>query len=112
MHLISHIVTENNMRSQAISDAIMSRMAKQGLDPQSLDMGKEEYAAGSMVKKDIKIREGIDKETAKKIVKHIKDLKFKVEPAIMEDQVRVSGKKLDELQAVIASIRKADFGVQ
>ena len=106
-----HVVTENSMRIKAIGDVLMTRLSKQGIDPQGLDFGKDEYAAGSMVKKDIKIKEGLDKETAKKIVKAIKDQKLKVEPAIMEDQVRVSGKKLDDLQAVIAFLRSQDFGV-
>jgi len=106
-----HIITENEMKIKAIEDILMQRLSKQGIDPKSLDLGKEEYAAGSMIKKDLKIIEGIDKETAKKIVKSIKELKVKVDPSIMEDQVRVSAKKIDDLQAVIAEIRKSDFGI-
>ena len=106
-----HIITENEMKIKAIEDILMQRLSKQGIDPQSLDLGKQQYAAGSMVKKDIKIVEGIEKETAKKIVKAIKDLKIKVEPSIMEDQVRVSAKKIDDLQEVIAAMKRSDFGV-
>jgi len=106
-----HVVTENEMKIKAIEDIVMQRMAKQGIDPKSLDMGKEQYAAGSMVKKDIKIVEGIDKDVARKIVKAIKEAKLKVDPSMMEDQVRVSGKKIDDLQEVIALLRKSDFGV-
>ncbi len=106
-----HIITENDMKIKAIEDVLMQRLAKQGIDPKSLDLGKEQYAAGSMVKKDIKLIEGIDKEVAKKIVKSIKDLKLKVDPSIMEDQVRVSAKKIDDLQAVISEMRKSDFGI-
>jgi len=106
-----HIVTENSMKIKAIEDIIMQRMAKQGIDPKSLDMGKEEYAAGAMVKKDVKIVEGIDKDVARKIVKAIKDAKLKVDPSMMEDQVRVSGKKIDDLQEVISLLRKSDFGI-
>ena len=106
-----HIVTENNMKIKAIEDIVMQRMAKQGLDPKSLDMGKEEYAAGNMVKKDVKIVEGIEKDVARKIIKAIKDSKLKVEPSMMEDQVRVSAKKIDDLQGVIAMLRKSDFGI-
>ena len=106
-----HLVTENSMRVKAIEDILMQRMSKQGIDPKSLDMGKEEYAAGSMVKKDIKIVEGIDKDVARKIVKAIKDEKLKVDSSMMDDQVRVSGKKIDDLQMVIALIRKSDFGI-
>jgi len=106
-----HIITENEMKIKAIEDILMQRLSKQGIDPKSLDLGKEQYAAGNMVKKDVKIVEGIDKDTSRKIVKAIKDLKIKVEPSIMEDQVRVSAKKIDDLQAVIALMKKSDFGV-
>jgi cyclic-di-GMP-binding protein len=109
--LTVQILTENEMRVEAIEDVIRSRMIKQRLDPMSLDFGKERYASGNMMKKDIKIKEGIDKETAKKIVKKIKDARLKVEAQIMDEQVRVSGKKIDDLQQVIALIRSADFEV-
>src|ERR1700744_2321656 len=62
------IVTENDMRLKAIQDSIISRMVKQSLDPKALDMGKEQYASGNMIRKEIKIKEGIDKTTASKIV--------------------------------------------
>lgn len=109
--LTVHVVTENEMRVTAIEDVIRSRMIKQKLDPLSLDFGKEQYASGNMIKKDIKIKEGIDKETAKKIVKAIKDAGLKVQPQIMDDQVRVTGKKIDDLQAVISLVRQSDFEV-
>jgi cyclic-di-GMP-binding protein len=108
---IVHLVTEDDMKVKAVEDIIMQRAAKQGIDPQSMDFGKEHYASGNMVKKDIKVKQGIDKETAKKIVKMIKDTKLKVEPSIMEDQVRVSAKKIDDLQQVMAMLRKSDVGI-
>jgi hypothetical protein len=63
-----------------------------------------------MIRKDIEVKEGIDKETAKKIVKKIKDSGLKVQASIMEDQVRVQGKKIDDLQAVIQLCRGDNFG--
>jgi cyclic-di-GMP-binding protein len=104
------VVTETDMRLKAIQDAIIGRMVKQNLDPKALDFGKEQYASGNMIRKEIKIREGIDKEAAKKIVKKIKDSGLKVQASVMDDQVRVQGKKIDDLQAVIALCRKDDFG--
>lgn len=104
------IVTENDMRLKAIQDSVISRMVKQQLDPKSLDMGKEQYASGNMIRKEIKIKEGIDKETAKKIVRKIKDSGLKVQASIMDEQVRVQGKKIDDLQSVIALCRSEDFG--
>ena len=85
-------------------------MVKQHLDPNALDFGKQEYASGNMIRKEIKIVEGIDKEVAKKIVKKIKDSGLKVQAAIMDDQVRVTAKKIDDLQAVISLCRAEDFG--
>jgi uncharacterized protein YajQ (UPF0234 family) len=105
------VVTENDMRLKAISDSIISRMVKQQLDPKALDLdGNVQSASGNMIRKEIKIKEGIDKEAAKKIVKKIKDSGLKVQASIMEDQVRVQGKKIDDLQAVISLCRKDDFG--
>ena len=103
------ILTENDMRLEAIVDSIRSRMIKQHLNPLCLDFGKEQAASGMMIRKEIKVREGIDKEVAKKIVKDIKDSKLKVSASIMDDQVRVTGKKIDDLQAVIALMRSGTY---
>jgi len=104
-----HILTENDMRMDSITDVIRNRMIKQKLDPLCLDFGKEHYASGSMVKKDVKVKEGIDKEVAKKIIKDIKDSKLKVQAQMMDDQVRVTGKKIDDLQGVISLIRQGSY---
>ena len=104
------IVTEDDMRLKAITDAIISKMIKQNLDASSLDFGKEQYASGNMIRKEVSIKEGIDKETAKKIVAKIKASGSKAQASIMDDQVRVQSKSIDDLQAVIALCRKEDFG--
>jgi len=99
------------MRLKAITDSIISRMVKQNLDPKALDQeGTVQTVSGNMMRKDIKIKQGIEQDTAKKIVKKIKDSGLKVQASIMDDQVRVQGKKIDDLQAVIALCRKDDFG--
>ena len=108
---VIHVLTESEMRLKAIQDAIMMRMAKQGLDPKSLDAGESEAASGNMIRTDLKIKHGVDKETAKKIVKIIKDSGLKAQPAIMDEQVRVTAKKMDDLQAVIAKLRASDVGL-
>ncbi|PVY44071.1 YajQ family cyclic di-GMP-binding protein [Pontibacter virosus] len=100
-----HISMENDMRLQHTEDVLISKMVKQGLDATALDFSKEAYASGAMVKKDIKVKAGIDKETSKKIMKLIKDSKVKVSPAIMDETIRVTGKKIDDLQQVIAVLR-------
>ncbi len=104
------VVTEDDMRLKAIEDAIISRMVKQGIDPNSLDFGKEQYASGNMIRKEISIKEGIDREAAKKIVAKIKASGLKVQASMMDDQVRVQSKNIDDLQGVIALCKKEDFG--
>jgi uncharacterized protein YajQ (UPF0234 family) len=94
------ILTENDMRLKAIQDSIITRMVKQQLDPNALDLeGVQQAASGNM-----------DKEAAKKIVKKIKDSGLKVQASIMDDQVRVQAKKIDDLQAVISLCRSENFG--
>jgi uncharacterized protein YajQ (UPF0234 family) len=104
------ITTENEMRIKAIIDIILARGSKQGIDPRSYDVSKEHYASGPMVKKEVKLRNGLDKETMKKIVKAIKDTGLKVQASQMDNIVRVSGKKIDDLQEVMSVLRKGDFG--
>ncbi len=107
--MMIHVITENDMRMKTIEGIIIARMVKQALEPSCLDFGKELYAAGNMVKKDIKVKQGIDKDTARKIVKIIKDSKMKVQASIMDEQVRVSGKKIDDLQQIISVIKKSNL---
>jgi uncharacterized protein YajQ (UPF0234 family) len=109
--LLVNITTENDMRLDAILDAIHSRMIKQGLDPRGLDESKEHYPSGPMIKKDLKVRQGIEKEASKKIIKDIKDSKIKVTAQVMDDIIRVSSKNINDLQAVIALCRKGDYEV-
>jgi cyclic-di-GMP-binding protein len=108
-NLTLSILTENEMRLEAITDAIRSKMIKQNLNPLCLDFGKDIAASNNMIRKEIKVREGIDKEVAKKIVKDIKDSKLKVSTSIMDDQVRVTAKKIDDLQSVIALMRRGNY---
>ena len=108
---VLQITTENTMRLGQIEDIIISKFVKQNIDATALDFTNKEYASGPMIKKEIKVRAGVDKETGKKIVKIIKDQKLKVQPAIMDDQVRVTGKKIDDLQEAIAALRSAEIGL-
>jgi uncharacterized protein YajQ (UPF0234 family) len=107
--LIINISTENEMRLRSIIDAIHSRMIKQQLDPRSLDESKEHYPSGTMVKKEIKIRQGVDADASRSILKDIKDSKLKVSAQRMDDIIRVSAKSINDLQAVIALCRKNDY---
>lgn len=106
-----HVLTENDMRMKAVEGIIIGRVIKQGIAAQVLDFGKELYASGNMVKKDINLKQGIDKETAKKVVKIIKETEKKVQASIMDEQVRVTGKKIDDLQELISILEKSDVGM-
>lgn len=109
--LVINITTENDMRLDAILDAIHSRMIKQGLDPRGLDEKKEHYPSGPMIKKDITARQGIDPETSKKILKDIKDSKIKVTAQKMDEIIRVTSKNIDDLQKVIALCRRNNYDI-
>ncbi|MET4080140.1 uncharacterized protein YajQ (UPF0234 family) [Pedobacter sp. UYP30] len=103
------VITEDDMRLKAIQDSIISRMMKQGIDPKSLDFDENYQASGNMICKEISIKQGLDKEAAKKLVAKIKASGLKVQPSIMDDQVRVTAKKIDDLQAVISLCKTENF---
>jgi len=101
----------SDMQLNQIIDVLISRSMKQGLPPEVFDLSKEAYPSGKVVKKDVTIRNGIKQEDAKKIVKHIKDSGLKVQAAIMDDIVRVTGKKIDDLQDVIQASKSWNLGL-
>lgn len=106
-----HIVTEDEMKMKAIEEAIGSALYKVGIDDKAVSYGEIEPTSNTMVKRDAKIVEGIEQDVARKIVKMIKDAKIKVQAAIQGDQVRVTGKSIDDLQEVIAMLKSADLEV-
>ncbi|MGZ8143507.1 MAG: YajQ family cyclic di-GMP-binding protein [Methylosarcina sp.] len=90
---------------QQMLDIVQTKLSKRGVDIACLDIG-EPKASGKIVRQEITLKQGIDSLLAKKIVKLIKDKKLKVQAAIQGDQVRVSGKKRDELQEVIQMLKE------
>ncbi|MGE5522132.1 MAG: YajQ family cyclic di-GMP-binding protein [Rhodospirillaceae bacterium] len=97
-----------------VRDVLNGKLAKRGVDIRCLKVEKAEPVSGNKVKQVIAVREGIDQELAKKIVKLVKDSKLKVQASIQGDAVRVSGAKKDLLQETIAMVRKSitDFPLQ
>lgn len=106
------IIAEDEFRIRSIIDILQSKLVKRGVPLKSLDYGKIEPSAGGMERQIIKIQRGISKEKGKEVVAAIKASKLKVQAQIMEDQVRVSGKSKDDLQAVIQMLREKDFGIE
>lgn len=105
------IEVEDEMKLRQLIDVLISRAHKQGIAPEAFDMGKEPYQSGKLVKQDILVRNGLKQEDAKKIVKQIKDSGLKVQASINDDIVRVTGKKIDDLQAVIQASKGWDLGI-
>lgn len=105
------ISAAESMKLQAMKDTLIKHFIKRNLEPKALEYGPEEGTSHGHVKTKAAVKEGIDRETAKKIVKEIKSLKLKVQPAIQDDRIRVSGKKIDELQEVIQHLKNKDFGI-
>jgi len=92
---------------EQLLDILRTRLAKRGIDMKALDYGKV-TEAGQRATQTITVRQGIDADHARKLVRHIKDSKLKVQAAIQGDELRVSGKNRDDLQAAIALLRKLD----
>ncbi len=92
---------ETEMHIRQLEDILLTRAMRQGLEANSFDLSQEPKASGKHWKKTIGLRHGIDRDSAKRIVKLIKDTGLKVQAAIQDDSIRVSGKKIDDLQKVI-----------
>ncbi len=105
---VLNLSSSSDSKIDALKDIVLSKMIKRGLSPKSLEEVKTEGVSGGNVKVVYRIIDSIEKDEAKKIVKAIKDAKLKVTPAIQGDEIRVSGKKIDDLQAVIALVRKME----
>ncbi len=103
------LTSSSDSKIDALKDILLSKMIKRGLSPKSLDEVKKEGISGGNVKVIYRIVDAIDKEEAKQIVKAIKELKLKVTPAIQGDEIRVSGKKIDDLQQVITAVKQLDL---
>lgn len=106
-----NIETDDDMKMRQLMDVLINRAHKQGISPEAFDTSKEGYQSGKVWKKEVEVHNGLKQDDAKKIVKHIKDSGMKVQAAIMEDMVRVTAKKIDDLQAVIQDLRNKDLGI-
>jgi len=106
-----NLEADSEMKLSQIIDVMLSRSMKQGLAAEIYDISKEPYQSGKVVKQEVIVRNGIKQEDAKKIVKLIKDSGLKVQVAIMDDIIRVTGKKIDDLQDVIQASKSWNIGI-
>lgn len=104
------LTSDVEMQLDQMLDLLRPAMAKNGIDVSCLEIGQIK-SAGKQVKRDVIVRTGIDKDLAKKIVALVKDKKLKVQASIQGEQVRVTGKKRDDLQECIAALRAAELGM-
>ncbi len=105
------ITSADDMKLKAVVDILQSKLHRRGVPLKALSYGNVEDAAGGRRRQKITLQQGIPIEKAREIVRLVKDAKLKVQAAIQEDQVRVSGKNRDDLQKVIALIKDKDLGI-
>ncbi|MHB1682478.1 MAG: YajQ family cyclic di-GMP-binding protein [Bacilli bacterium] len=103
------IVSDDEFKLSNVVDIIQTKLIKRNVSLKSLDYGAVEAAAQGTVRQTVKIKQGLDQELAREIVRVIKDAKLKVQVSVQGDQVRVTGKSRDDLQTVIQTLRERDF---
>ena len=106
------ILAADEYKLKAIKDILIEKLVRRNVSPKCLNYGTEENASAGAVRQKASLVQGISKEKGKEIIKLIKESKLKVQAQIMEDQVRVMGKKLDDLQAVIQLLKQKDLDVE
>ena len=103
------IDSSDEFKVKAVDDVLREKLARRHVALKALDPGKVEPAGNGRAKQEIKLKQGIDSDRAREIVKLVKETKLKVQAQIMGDQLRISGKKRDDLQAAMQAIRAKDF---
>lgn len=105
------IVADDDMKLRSIHQILQTKLAKRELDLRCLDFGQEEAASGGIIRQFVSLQAGISKENAKIITKEIKESKLKVQAQIQGEQVRVTGKKIDDLQSVMSHLKQASLKI-
>lgn len=102
---------DDDFKLKALIEIVQTKLVKRGVSAKNLTFGKLEPAHMGAVRQKITLQQGIPTEKAKELIKAIKDTKLKVQPQIQDEQVRVTGKKKDELQEIMNLVRKTDIGL-
>lgn len=106
------LISDDEFKLRNVVDILESKLVKRQVSLKALEYGKVQPAAGDTVRQEVKLIQGISPEKGKEINKLIKESKIKVSSSIQGDQIRVTGKNKDDLQAVIALLRKQDLGIE
>lgn len=105
------VLTEDEMKMRAVQDSLVEHLVRRKVDVKCLESKESEMASHGMIRKEFSIKEGVDADTARTIVKLIKERNLKVQAAIQQNQLRVSGKKIDDLQTAIQAVRGAKLPI-
>ncbi|QNG05316.1 YajQ family cyclic di-GMP-binding protein [Enterococcus hirae] len=106
------ILSDDDFKIEQIKDVLFSKLNKRNVPIKNIHFSESEHALGGKARQSAELINGIDQENAKKITTEIKNSKIKVKTQIQEDQIRVTGKNRDDLQAVIALLRKLDLPIE
>ena len=106
-----NLVSDDEHKMKSVVDILEGKLIKRKVSLKALSYGSVEAAGGNTVRQSIQLQQGIPQEKGKEIVKAVKGMKIKVQGQVMDDQVRVTGKSRDDLQAVIAELKEKDFGI-
>jgi uncharacterized protein YajQ (UPF0234 family) len=106
-----HVLTEDDMKLRAVKDMLIAKVVRRSIEADAMVFRDSEKAGGDMVRQTVKITNGIDIDTARKVVKVVKDAKLKVQSAIQGEEVRITGKQRDDLQDAIQILKEADLGM-
>jgi uncharacterized protein YajQ (UPF0234 family) len=103
------LTADSEYKINAIGESLRVFATKRNIDIKSLEFLTFQKASGNTLRQEVKIKNGIDSDTAKKIVKHIKDAKLKIQSSIKGEEIRVDGKKRDDLQEAITYLKNHNF---
>jgi len=106
------VISDDDYKLKAVIEILQGKLVKRGVSLKFLDYGKTEQALGGTARQEITIKQGIPQEQAKEINKKIKEWGLKVQTQIQGDQIRVTAKKIDDLQAVIQGLKKANLPIE
>lgn len=105
------ILADDDLKRQQVEELLLTHLTRKGVDTKALEFGKLEQASGNMVRQVVIIKQGVQRDMSQKIIKAIKSSKLKTQAAIQGDEIRVSGKKRDDLQATMSMIKDLDINL-
>ena len=103
------IIADDDLKRRQVEELLFTHLTRKGVDTGALEFGKSEQAGGNTVRQSVTVKQGVQRDVAQKIVKAIKSSKLKTQASIQGDEVRVTGKKRDDLQATMSMIKALDI---